>query len=1206
MEKFRLIRMVSLLLSSCGLILTSCNNLNNNSNNEILCEDDKQLSTFVETKKENIQANEVASSGLVYAINGTEATVRLGTCTDNVINVPSTYNDGTTTYTVTGVAPSGFSYSDLANTGTYGKYYLPDISTINLPSTILTIGSQAFKDTNITSFSLPKGVTTINPSTFLNCKLLASFDFGYDELNGVRTYNVLSIGDHAFEGDYSLKIISLPNSITSIGEASFRSCRGLPQIIIPNNISSIGAFAFEYCSAAKVIYVPSGIVTWGEYAFKGCTSADKIFLSVGYPASLLNTNNGYIGNATHNYRYNGNYISLVTNIGVMDYMNGFYFTYDDALGECTIYKYDGESNDVVVPTYLGSRKVVAIANNAFENMTRLTSVTIGESINNPKSYLHTIGQSAFKGCTGIKKISLENASSLKYINNSAFRFNSLLDETTGDLFIPASVIKIENDAFSGIYGYTSIVFEDTVLNPSQLTAINASAFKGANQETFNNYTGREFDLVLPSKLRLIGNSAFAWCFNLRSITFTNDYSDDGVNNDTLSLDTFAFSRCFRCIKVNFSTVPNSKTSVGSKVFEYFGGDLYSNNNYSNHETLTSIFVPNNVTFTTSEAFTADTRLIVYREENNASEVTTISPLASPDTTFTNSAPSVPQYWNVSKDIIDSTNITTSTPSLTQRTLVHYTSDTGDFDFLTTPGSLDLTLTRFVFRATTSTKDTNPVVPETVTINGTVYTVRKIGINAFYYSKNTPNPWPSATYSLKTVQLPNTITEIGDFGFAACEILNLVSYLSTSANGALPTSLERIGKYALSWTAIKACTLPESLISFGSDGLIPFGSNSSLKIIVISSTQTDYSAIDNVIYMKKNTNVFDQLIYIPGGMSGAVIVNPNCTSMVDNVGAKNTRLTSLTLSKNIGAISNYAFASCTGITSVSFTNDAATNLNTSIGYSSFYGCNNLVTFEYSPNLTTIDSFAFQNCTKLTGGDLSQYPLTSIGASAYQACSALSTIYLPYTINTIPNKCFYQAGKNAGTLELDLANVATIEESAFQECTTLKTLNLPASVTTLGVNAFRGCNAVTSLNFDKLNGLTSCTTANSTQNISIKNNALRGFYNTSSVVFPKGVRFDGGFNNTNNDQLPLYNSFTSASYDSNTGIFLADTEIEYLGANAANYPMGWNYSSYSASTGASIIPYYFYADSINDIPSTGFITDAHFWHYVNGVPTPYIPQ
>ena len=59
------------------------------------------------------------------------------------------------------------------------------------------------------------------------------------------TYNVTSIGDHAFDGCTGLTSITIPSSVTSIGSSAFSYCPGLTSVTIPSSVTSMATMRSE-------------------------------------------------------------------------------------------------------------------------------------------------------------------------------------------------------------------------------------------------------------------------------------------------------------------------------------------------------------------------------------------------------------------------------------------------------------------------------------------------------------------------------------------------------------------------------------------------------------------------------------------------------------------------------------------------------------------------------------------------------------------------------------------------------------------------------------------------------------------------------------------------------------------------------------------------------------------------------------------------
>lgn len=92
------------------------------------------------------------------------------------------------------------------------------------------------------------------------------------------TYSVTTIGASAFNGCFSLKSVSLPNTIKEIVSGAFGGCTALDSIIIPNSVTSIGNSAFSGCNKLKYVKLSDSLTTIKESVFYECYSLKEIKL----------------------------------------------------------------------------------------------------------------------------------------------------------------------------------------------------------------------------------------------------------------------------------------------------------------------------------------------------------------------------------------------------------------------------------------------------------------------------------------------------------------------------------------------------------------------------------------------------------------------------------------------------------------------------------------------------------------------------------------------------------------------------------------------------------------------------------------------------------------------------------------------------------------------------------------------------------------
>ena len=173
---------------------------------------------------------------------------------------------------------------------------------------------------------------------------------------------------------------------------------------------------------------------------------------------------------------------------------------------------------------------------------------------------------------------------------------------------------------------------------------------------------------------------------------------------------------------------------------------------------------------------------------------------------------------------------------------------------------------------------------------------------------------------------------------------------------------------------------------------------------------------------------------------------------------------LDLSQTTGltSIGDSAFEGCSGLTSVEIPDGV-----TSIDEYAFYGCRSLTSVEIPDGVTSISEWAFRDCSELTSVEIPA-SVTSIGDGAFYGCSGLTVYYQgdlarwcegdwTYLMNYCKN--LYIDGELVhGDLVIP-AGVTSIGASAFEGCSGLTSVEIPAGVTSIGSDAFDGCSGLT---------------------------------------------------------------------------------------------------------------------------------------------------
>ena len=173
----------------------------------------------------------------------------------------------------------------------------PNLSSINIPNSVICIGTFAFNGCGLTTLTIPHSVISVGEKAFINTPWFNNLPNGliYKDnvllgYKGDRPENVLEIKDGtrviasaALIECENLTSVIIPNTVISIGEEAFRNCRGLTNINLPYSITSIENETFKGCSGLSTITIPNSITSIGDWAFYGCSNLDEVISFIEQP-----------------------------------------------------------------------------------------------------------------------------------------------------------------------------------------------------------------------------------------------------------------------------------------------------------------------------------------------------------------------------------------------------------------------------------------------------------------------------------------------------------------------------------------------------------------------------------------------------------------------------------------------------------------------------------------------------------------------------------------------------------------------------------------------------------------------------------------------------------------------------------------------------------------------------------------------------------
>ena len=797
------------------------------------------------------------------------------------------------------------------------------------------------------------------------------------------------------------------------------------KVVIEKGVTSIGELAFFKCSSLTNITIPDSVTCIAYAAFHGCSSLSSITIpnsvtSIGIYAFVV--------------------CSSLTSITIPDGVTSIGY---GAFSDCSSLKTISLSckSSLKKSDFGGQADLVSYTNQHALNKTAAKDATCTESGNKEywtckhcgKYFLSDDTNPATATAVELSETVIPALNHKNATTRGVVEPNGTNPGYSGDRYCPDCDTVFEKGyTYWNEGNLTWKLDADGTLTISGTGAMKDYDYYYDNPSPASQKKDSVKKVVIEDGVTSIGNWAFSECSSLTSIT---------IPDSVTSIGAYAFNNCWYLTNI---TIPNSVTSIENYAFK-------------NCSSLTSITIPDSVTSIGELAF------------YDCDSLTSI--------TISNSVTSIGERAFAYCSSLTSITIPDSVTSIGEAAFAGCSSLTS----ITIPDSVT-SIGEYAFQSCSSL--TSITIPDSVT---------SIGWYAF-----------SNCESLTSITIPDSVTSIGSRAFSECYILktislscksslkrsdfgdkaDLVSYTlhtlkKTAAKAKTCTedgnkeywTCEHCGKYFLSDD-----TNPETAKAVEQSEFIIPASHKLTKVEAKAPTCTEdgnkeYWTCEHCgkYFLSDDTNPatakaveLSETILPAIQHKNAELRNaseptetapgysgdrycPDCDKVVEkgytywNEGNLTWKLDAdgtLTIS-GTGAMKNYDYDNPSPATQKkgSVKKVVIEKGVTSIGNSAFDSCSNLTSITIPKSVTSIEPYAFYNCTSLTSITIPK-SVTSIGKYAFYNCSSLTSI-------TIPD------------------SVTSIGEFAFYYCKSLTNITIPDSVTSIGKYAFSNCGRLTTI-------------------------------------------------------------------------------------------------------------------------------------------------
>lgn len=434
------------------------------------------------------------------------------------------------------------------------------------------IGDNAFRNTGLTSITMPQSITRFGNSSFMGTALTT--------FNALP--NLTEIGDSAFAYNTGFTGITISEKITAVGVGAFKGCTKMTAIkvnasnpnytavdgvlfnksktklmqfpagksateyVIDGNVTDIDEDAFLMAQTLKSVTIPVSVTTIGDNAFRACPVLKKVTVEWHEPLEVpANTFEGVdVANATlyapkgttalyaaaDVWKEFGTIEMYLDDVAVIDFA-------DPVVKALCVSKWDKDDDGQLT---VAEAKLVKTLGNVFKGNDEITSFDELKYFTG----LTSIATETFRECVSLVSISLP--SSITSIGTSAFNGCVSLES----IDIPAKVTTVSNGAFARCTSLqtinvdednTKFVAEDGILYNTSMTALVAYP------------AGKDGSYVMPETVTVVYPYAFWGASGL---------SDVKISKSVVTIGESAF----RETGITYINIPGSVTNIGRWAF----------------------------------------------------------------------------------------------------------------------------------------------------------------------------------------------------------------------------------------------------------------------------------------------------------------------------------------------------------------------------------------------------------------------------------------------------------------------------------------------------------------------------------------------------------------------------------------------------------------------------------------------------------------